>query len=456
MAKHLSPDFIKRLQRQRTDAEAFVSAIDTAPYYSVRFNMRKCQGDTYCLTGTTSPVSWCNDAYYIDQRPKYTLNPLFHAGCFYPQEASSMYVAHAMNHIADLLPEEPIILDLCAAPGGKSTLLASWLDGRGILVANEAVRSRAWILRENIVKWGYDNCIVTNCDPKQIGDAGAMYDVLLVDAPCSGEGMFRKDDTAVEEWSVENANLCAQRQRRILMDVWDSLVEDGIMIYSTCTFNPAENEENMAWLAQQTEIEFIDIPIPDNSGIEALPINDGEGHGYAFYPHKVKGEGFFICVVRKLSGKNRKKDKNKTKIRKASIPSGILRDNNYTVILSEADNKVIALPKEKASTMQSIMSRHKALYAGIEVGEETKKEFIPSAEAALSLALNTEHFNQIETTEHEALNYLHGTWTAPTDNIGKGWSLVTYHNQPLGFIKAIGNRVNNYYPKEWRIRMNID
>ncbi len=456
MAKDLSPDFIRRLQGQRTDAETFIAAISTAPYYSVRLNKRKNQDEATCLTGTTSAVAWCENAYYIDQRPKYTLNPLFHAGCFYPQEASSMYVAHVMNHIADLLPEDPVVLDLCAAPGGKSTLLASWLDGRGVLVANEAVRSRAWILRENIVKWGYDNCIVTNCDPKQIGEAGAMYDVMLIDAPCSGEGMFRKDNTAVEEWNIENANLCAQRQRRIIMDAWDSLVEDGIMIYSTCTFNPSENEENMAWLAQQTDVEFIDIPVPEGSGIESLPIDEGEGHGYAFYPHKVKGEGFFICVVRKLSGKSRKKDKNKAKIRKAQVPSGMLRSNDYTVILSDTGNKVIALPEEKASTMQSIMQRHNALYAGIEVGEETKKEFAPSAEVALSVALNKEHFHNVELTEHEALNYLHGTWTATTDNIDKGWLLVTYQSQPLGFVKSIGNRVNNYYPKEWRIRMNIE
>ena len=456
MAKHLSPDFISRLHTQRTDAETFLAAIDSMPFYSLRFNKRKLSVEPQSLFPVTEAVAWCDNAYYLDERPKYTLNPLFHAGVVYPQEASSMYVEHVMNCLKPALPQEPIVLDLCAAPGGKSTLLASWLDGKGVLVANEAVRSRAWILRENIAKWGYDKCIVTNCDPKHFGDEGAMYDVVLIDAPCSGEGMFRKDDVAVSEWSSENANLCAQRQRRILMDVWDCIVEEGIVIYSTCTFNPAENEENMLWLSEQTDLEFVDIPIPEGSGVEAIAIGNGLGHGYAFYPHKVKGEGFFICAMRKLTGRSRKKEKNKVKIKKASIPSGLLLSDDYTPILSDTDNKIVALPKECAPTMQNIMQRHNALYAGIVVGEETRKEFVPTPELALSTSLNKEYFHNVELTETEALHYLHGSWQSETANLDKGWNIATFQGEPLGFVKAIGNRVNNYYPKEWRIRMNIE
>lgn len=455
MTKQLSQGFTSRLRTQRNDAEEFISAISRTPFYSLRFNDKKLPGSPQSLFPISSPVQWCDNAYYLDNRPNYTLNPLFHAGVVYPQEASSMYIAHIMNYIDEYLPQQPIILDLCAAPGGKSTLLASWLNSRGVLISNEVVRSRAWILRENIVKWGYDNCIVTNCDPKSFGDNGAMYDVVLIDAPCSGEGMFRKDDTAVDEWSQENANLCAQRQRRILMDVWDSIVENGFVIYSTCTFNPAENEENMAWLAEQTDVQFIDIPIPDNSSIEAITIGNNIGCGYAFYPHKVKGEGFFVCVMRKVSGKTRKKEKDKTKIKKGSAPSNLLLNDNYSIFLNESNNN-IALPKDKAQIMQGIISRHNALYGGILLGEETRKEFIPAPELALSLALNSQYFQQTELSAEESLHYLHGTWNASTDNIAKGWNIVSYQGQPLGFIKAIGNRINNYYPKEWRIRMNIN
>jgi 16S rRNA C967 or C1407 C5-methylase (RsmB/RsmF family) len=296
MAVKLPDQFIQRLQGQMgTSMLKFVDALTREPVVSVRMNRLK-QAKPHWEGAEAVP--WCPTGYYLPQKPVYTLDPLFHAGCFYPQEASSMVLDWLVAHVCEL-PEQPMVLDLCGAPGGKSTLLASFLNGNGLLVANEVIKSRAIILAENISKWGAANCIVTRSDPSKFGVLTSMFDLIVVDAPCSGEGMFRKDKRSIEEWSEANAQMCALRQQRILNDAWPALKQGGYLIYSTCTFNPSENEGNMAWLAETLGAEVLPLNVPDDWGVDRIPV--GSGNGLAFYPHKVRGEGFFVAVLRKTA-----------------------------------------------------------------------------------------------------------------------------------------------------------
>ncbi len=441
--------FISRIKEQfSTEATNFLSAIDREPRTSVRINRSKNAPQF----ANATPIPWNADGMWLNERPLFTLDPLFHAGTYYPQEASSMVIGHILRSIEHLLPTAPAVLDLCAAPGGKSTLLASWLNNSGVLVANEIVRQRAWILRENIAKWGFGNCVVTNADSATIGQIGATFDLALIDAPCSGEGMFRKDDTARTEWSADNAAMCADRQKEIITNVWDSIAEGGIVIYSTCTFNPAENELQAEWINQHFDVEFISIPMQPQWGISTVPFSCGEG--YAFYPHKVDGEGFFVCAMRKTSGENRRIKPSKksilTEARNVSIP--LLHPTNY--IAMQLSDELIALPRSQATLLATIATKLRPIWIGTPLGKLTRKELIPAEELALQTAIDTSAYPIINLSPTDALHYLRGEWTY-TQTTPQGWCIVACNNQPIGFVKAMGNRVNNYWPKDWRIRMQI-
>ena len=443
MVKKLPAEFCSRIEQTHADAPQFLDAISSAPCYSVRLNPHKVVPLPLSLD---DPVPWCDDAFYLAERPNYTMMPEFHAGAIYPQEASSMFLHTILKTIEPQLPAHPIVLDLCAAPGGKSTLAARFLDGRGVLVANEYLRQRAWILAENIAKQGYANTLVINREAQQIGQSGALFDVVLIDAPCSGEGMFRKDDTAISEWTPANAEMCARRQREIIAAIADSVVEGGYLIYSTCTFNPAENEDNMKWLVEEYDFENVSIPIPDDSGIMRLPFAGGEG--YAFYPHKVRGEGFFICAMRKVSGRVRRSLR-APKVAKAQPSDFIINKDNY--LFYNIDNKIVALPSANATTMLSLTELLRPLRVGVEVGEEG---FAPSPSLPLSLAFNAKSLPICNVEKEAALKFLHGD--APTfADAQNGWFTVQYYDLPLGLCKQIGARANNYYPKEWRIRAMV-
>lgn len=450
--KQLPADFTNRLKTQFADAKEFIEGILQNPHYSLRINQAK---PDYEISGLDK-VQWCPNAFYLTERPMYTLDPLFHAGYIYPQEASSMFLWHVLSNIEQFLPENPIVLDLCAAPGGKSTLITSFFDEKGVVVANEVIRSRAWILRENIVKWGYSNNIVTNNDPSAFAQEGATFDLIAVDAPCSGEGMFRKDATAVDEWSAENANLCAQRQKRILMQAYDALVEGGILIYSTCTFNPEENERNMEWLSQQVDIEFKDIPTDNSWNISAMPFNGGTG--YAFHPHKARGEGFFICAMQKTGGETRRKrnaKEAKQKAKRIEWPIKAVCNSDQYVLTQDNDDTIIALPIASADVMKQIAQQFTTLHYGIPLGQQTRKEFVPNAALPLSIHFDKQSFPSTQVDKQAALRFLRGEWSAEIP-ANQGWNTVCYQDATLGFVKTIGNRVNNYYPKEWRIRMQVE
>jgi len=265
---------------------------------SIRMNpFKKSDPDSYRDVNLKSKTPWTDHGYYLETRPSFTFDPLFHAGCYYVQEASSMFLEQALKQTVDL--SQPIkVLDLCAAPGGKSTHLLSLISKESLLVSNEVIRSRANILTDNIMKWGCSNVVVTNNDPRDFQRIENYFDVIVVDAPCSGSGLFRRDPEAIEEWSEHNVALCSQRQQRILADVLPSLKYGGMLIYSTCSYSQQEDEEICNWLTEEFQISNFKLKIENEWGIIETD------KGYRFWPDKVKGEGFFIACFKKEAGDN--------------------------------------------------------------------------------------------------------------------------------------------------------
>jgi NOL1/NOP2/fmu family ribosome biogenesis protein len=345
------------------------------------------------------------------------------------------------------------VLDLCGAPGGKSTLLSDLIGRDGLLVSNEVIRSRANTLAETITKWGSGNTIVTQSDPSVFGRLPGFFDVILVDAPCSGEGMFRTE-IAVSEWSPENTSLCAERQKRIIMDIWPCLKEDGILIYSTCTFNPGENEENIKWLTSHNEAESIRLDLKSFEGITEI---DYQGiFGYGFYPGKVKGEGFFISAIRKKGNQERMETRiipltelkpGKSDLKVASEWADFKSEN----IIKWGD-EIIALPcfpEEYTCLYRNL----RIVKAGTKLSVTKKKDNIPSHELALSVRVTTDAFPCQPVSLDEAIAFLRRD-NFRVNNMPKGWNILTYNGINLGFIKNIGSRINNYFPVEWRIRLD--
>ena len=395
-------------------------------------------------------VPWCESGYYLKERPLFTADPLFHAGVYYVQEASSMFLQQAvMQHFK----EARTVLDLCAAPGGKSTLLSQALSENSLLVSNEIIRSRAYILAENLIKWGNPNVVVTNNEPSDFSNLPGFFDAIVVDAPCSGEGMFRKDAGAIDEWSEYNVNLCAARQREILSSVWNSLKEEGIMVYSTCTFNRKENEDNVSWICEELGAELLKIDLQANTDITS------SDYGYRFYPHKTKGEGFFISVVRKTAQTNKTGNKIKTDkkgikiVALNNIPTISLTDTNKWTIISD-NNRLNAFSSERLNDYLLISKHLKCMHSGILLGEMKGTDFIPSASIALSKKLDKESVETVEVDLNTAILFLKKEAIFLPDS-KRGYLLVCYKGQALGWLKNMGNRCNNLYPQEWRIRMKL-
>lgn len=446
---NLPIDFINRTkQLLGNDWEDFVSALNGPSPISIRLNKQK---NIHISDNTLKSVPWYSNGFYLEKRPPFTFDPLFHAGCYYVQEASSMFIGHIIDKFKK---ENSKILDLCAAPGGKSTLITDIIDKTSLLVSNEVIRSRAHILAENMTKWGNPNVIVTNNDPAQIGKIKSFFDIILVDAPCSGEGMFRKDEAAISEWSVENVKLCKERQQRIIADIWPALKEDGILIYSTCTYNLEENEENVKWICEELGAENLSVDIEDSWNISPSMMKDISA--YRFFPHKTKGEGFFCAILRKSASDTviqTKQKKNKDNKPKNDLPSEY-KDyllNKDKFIFSLYNNNWIAIPQHISNEIQLLQERLTTLSASICMGEFKGKDFIPSPALALSNQLKMDSFSIYELSWHEAIAYLRKE-ALVLEGQPKGYILLTYDNKALGFVKNIGNRANNLYPQEWRIR----
>lgn len=442
--------FLERIKTQfPSDFDRFIQSIDQVPAISLRTNPRK-----FGISISEEQIPWCDTGIFLNERPSFTLDPIFHSGAYYVQEASSMFVEQAFRQIERT--NNRIVLDLCAAPGGKSTHLLGLLESSDLLVSNEVIRSRVSVLDENIRKWGHQNVVVCSNDPTDFSHLEGLFDIVLVDAPCSGEGLFRRDASAIQQWSVDNTNLCATRQRRILADIWPALKSGGYLIYSTCTFNPAENEENLKWLAENNEIESIRIPIQESWGVEELEINGL--FGYRFLPHKVKGEGFFLTLIRKKDGSNSYSIPKRIKPKYEKMPKQFTEIRNW---LKTSDSEflvknesLIAFPEDKIPVLNALSEYLRVISFGLPVAQFKKNDLIPEHTFALSIDRNPAIFETIELDLRDALLFqkkeeirIHSTT--------KGWLLVTYQGVTLGFVKNLGNRTNNYFPKEWRIRMTL-
>lgn len=424
-----------------------LSALNGHSPISIRTNPHKLSGEFH----GAKPIPWCENGVFLLERPVFTLNPLFHAGSFYPQEAGSMLLDYMLRQLQ--LPTEPIVLDLCAAPGGKSTLIASFLDGKGLLVANEVINQRAKILKENISKWGYANTIVTNNDPADFQRLTSFFDVAVVDAPCSGEGMFRKDPNARTEWSLDNVNLCAGRQKRILADVWSSIKEGGYLIYSTCTFNSMENEENVKWMESELGGQYIHVEAPYNF------VQGRNGIGICGIPGKSESEGFYIAIVQKLSNDGKMVSLGRN-ANKGITPHKDTKALNEWLVTEQSgfytwNERVLGVPLSKQKEFLIVQDNLHIVKWGVVIGELARKGLIPDHDLLMSHQLRTA-YSSVELDVKQALHYLKGETFSLPFTCANGFVQITHEGEPLGWIKNIGNRFNNLYPKEYRIRMRID
>ncbi len=427
----------------REMAGTAVEAFHRPASVSVRINPFKVHGPEAFAREHFGPdvrrIPWSPFGFMLGERPKFTLDPLFHCGCYYVQDSSAMVVG---NIFRDMLPQfedrsRPLrVLDLCAAPGGKSTDLAVSLRqafGDGfILVSNEVMRSRASVLADNIAVWGDPNVVVTSVDPKAFARLEGFFDVIVADVPCSGEGMFRKDAKAVEDWSESVVNLCSTRQRRILADVWPALRRGGSLVYSTCTFEESENDGIIEWAAAELGGDVYEYDYADLPGV--IPTRTGG----LLVPGFVKGEGQFVSALVKSTGPER-----------AGLP-GIpavgateRRKGNMLIHIPES------IPREVAA-----LDLLRPVRAGVAKGELKGQDLVPSADWALSLALPSGAYPVADLDRETALKFLHRDCIFLKD-APKGFVLVRFEGHPLGFVKNLGTRCNNLHPQGRKIKMDV-
>ncbi len=433
----LPTEFAQRCKDDPFTPNDLLAALDLDAPTSVRLHPHRA-----AVFAGAKPIPWSTQGLYLPQRPSFTYDPFFHAGAYYPQEAGSMYLEQVFKTLQ--LPSNPVVLDLSAAPGGKSTLLASLLDHKGILLANEINRSRAYILNENLTKWGYANTFVCNHKPRELHVLDGQIDLLVVDAPCSGEGMFRKDHNARSEWSIKNATTCALRQTDILREVWPLLKEGGHLIYSTCTFNPNENEVQLKDFIEQEQAIGIDLPYFEGLQEDRLHL------GYYFFPNQVKSEGFYIAAIKKIAPQPngfKKLDKSEPKL---GIPEELKSQlkTNIELQIWQADEQLYATTP-MAYEFYKGMRGLSFLKTGLHVAQRGKKAWSPAYDMVYSLPLHWE-LPVKELDYATALEFLNGQsqhWVAEA-----GFYYMKYNHQPIGMIKQIGTRYNNLHPTEWRIR----
>lgn len=468
----LPETFLHTMQELLNEEEftAFCEALSTHPSpTSLRLNTAKLSPEeAAALRSTGSPVPWCREGIYLQERPQFTTDPLLHAGTYYVQEAASMFLSHVLRCHAGDSPVQ--CLDLCAAPGGKTTAALSALPAGSRMVCNEIDRKRARILSENIQKWGNPDVIVTSNAPADFGRLRHTFDILLTDVPCSGEGMFRKDPKAIDDWSPAKVRDCAALQHEILAAVWPALKPGGLLVYSTCTFNIEENEQMFRYICDELGAEALTVPVEKEWHIH--PPLTGTLPCYRFMPHYTRSEGLFMAVCRKHNDESCRPahpaaDKKKKNSRYAAANISPAMDNkkaaaiaaswlngsdNYGFETSE-EGLVRAIPAHMADLHRLLSSfPFYLLQSGTEVAVIKGKDLIPAQGLALSTAVATEAFAYAELTLDEALSYLRRESFSLPPEMPKGYILVRYRGHPLGFVKNIGNRCNNLYPQEWRIR----
>ena len=380
--------------------ERYLQSFEEEPPVSIRVNTLKMAEGSWKIEDAT-PVPWCRNAFYLQKRPNFTMDPLLHAGCYYVQEAASMFLDEALKQMhTAYISHQPsairplTVLDLCAAPGGKSTLLRSALPKDCVLYSNEPIRNRANILLENVTKWGYENHIVTNNYPKDYRRSKLRFDLILCDVPCSGEGMFRKDEATIREWSEQNVEKCWQLQREIVDDAWACLNPGGLLIYSTCTFNTKENEENIRYfLEQYDDMEVVPVDIKPEWHITGSLLDGFHKPVYRFIPGITRSEGLFMCVLRKRGEKRE--------------------------VRGERSDQ-----RQKQERALTILSPLTTLHSPL----------------------------QVPLTYHQAIAYLRHEALVLPEETPRGLVTVCFQDHPLGLVKNIGSRANNLYPKEWKIK----
>lgn len=422
------------------------------PVTSVRFNPFKISEKP-----EGRQVPWSRYGFILDERPQFTLDPAFHAGAYYVQEASSMFVEYVYR---TLIGERQGIrlLDLCASPGGKTTLYSTVAGLDSLVVANEVIRPRAMTLAGNVQKWGLGNVVVTNNDPSHFSGFRNWFDVIAVDAPCSGEGMFRKDAKARDEWSPDLVNLCAARQRRILSDIWDALKPGGILIYSTCTYNRQENEDNVAWLCGEYDCEGVGIDVPDEWKVikGSIPA-DGEAiPTFRFYPHRVEGEGFFAAVIRK-GGQGEKAFAPKPRRNVfTEVPRNLRQElagwvgQPELMRFAQAAGNIYAYYNDTFADIKTISETLSVVTSGIMTGQVFSGKLRPEHPLALFHDINRNAVPLAELPLDAALDYLRKQ-NVDISYFREGINLVTAGGFTIGWAKRIGNRINNMLPKEFRI-----
>lgn len=429
------------------DADAFEAAHGQEPPTSIRLNPLKAS--CAFLTGNEQAVPWCAQSYYLNVRPVFTADPLFHAGCYYVQEASSMFLAEAVKQTVDL-SKAMIALDACAAPGGKSTLLSSLLSSESLLVSNEVISTRVPALVHNMAKWGTTNSLVTNNDPKDFSRLPAFFDLLVVDAPCSGSGLFRKQADAVDHWSEENVKHCSLRQQRILHDLLPSLKPGGVLIYSTCSYSIEEDENICDELINVHALETLRLkPAPDPGVLET---KSGSGaYGYRFFPHLAKGEGFFIACFRKPADNEQGERKRMKPLSSVSQEHEKFLKNfiGGAFAFWSMENEVVASPVSLALHVAAVSAALKVKKYPLQLGQFKGSDFIPHPHSAYLSALSAT-LERVELSKEDTLKFLRKQDLRLPD-APKGFVLLTYQGFGLGWAKNLGNRINSYYPAEWRI-----
>ncbi|MCD8203167.1 MAG: hypothetical protein LUD48_05975 [Prevotella sp.] len=458
----LPEEFVKYTKRIMDNEtwQALYKGLCDEPLVSIHLNPLKCFFDIQKNNFCNDRVAWCKDGYYLKERPNFTFDPLLHAGLYYVQEASSMFLDLVLRQYTG--NDAITMLDLCAAPGGKSIVAKSILPKGSLLISNEPIGTRAQILAENILKFGDKDVIVTNNYPKDFRKSGMMFDIILTDVPCSGEGMFRKDETAINEWSIQNVEKCKRLQQEIVFDAWQCLKPGGLLIYSTCTFNTKENEENIQFIKNTFNAEILPVNIESDWNITNSLLPDLNEHVYRFLPGKTRGEGLFMAVLRKIGCDNTTvcqpiSKKSKKNIKDNSAKQGLSPDLKWLKSPDDFDivkkgDSFIAIPKSWRNIYDIAERSFKVLSAGIKFGETKGKDIIPAQSLALSTSFNAASFPQMELDYKQAISYLRKEAIPINTNTPTGYVLMTYKGHPIGFGKNVGNRINNLYPTEWRIR----
>lgn len=427
------------------DEKSFLEAHRRPAPVSLRLNLLKAD----LAFEPAGQVPWAAGSFYLASRPSFTNDPLFHAGCYYVQEASSMFLQEAIKQTVDL-SQKIIALDACAAPGGKSTLMASLLNEQSLLLSNEVISTRVPALVHNMVKWGTTNSVVSNNDPKDFSRLPGFFDLMVVDAPCSGSGLFRKQEDAVEHWSEEHVKHCSLRQQRILHDLLPSLKKNGILIYSTCSYSAEENENVSDQLIEQYKLQPLQLNIQPTWQIVETKSKRG-AWGYRFFPDKVKGEGFFLSCFRKTTEENQAANSFARKNKTSQISSAeekaveqFLKAENFEFI--KQGEEIVGYPaaiSEEVKQLGTLKLKKMPVHAGQLKG----RDFIPHPYSAYLVNIAAD---KIDVDHETALKFLRKQ-PFTIDGPQKGFQLLTYKNRGLGWLKNLGNRVNNYYPAEWRI-----